>query len=139
MNNRNVLSIVLGGILMFCAPAFAHHGTGSSYDSSKTITLTGVVTKFAWSNPHSQLYFDVTDDQGNVVHWGGEMSSPGVLARAGWTRNRLKTGDKVTLIMHPSLVGTPVGVVQKVVFPDGTTACGNGCGGGDAGSSPTDK
>ena len=119
--------IALAAISILCPLAFAHHGTGSSYDASKTITLKGVVTKFVWANPHSQLFFDVSDSQGNVVHWGGEMSSPGVLARVGWTRMSLKAGDKVTLTIHPSLAGTPIGVVEKVVFPDGTTACGNGC------------
>jgi hypothetical protein len=113
--------ITMAALLMICASAFAHHGTGSSYDSSKTVSVTGVVDEFIWANPHSQLYVNVTDAQGSVVRWGVEMNSPGVLARAGWTRRRLKAGDKVTVTMHPSLAGTPVGVFRSIVFPDGTT------------------
>ena len=119
--------LIVVASLVICAPLFAHHGTGSSYDTSKTVSLNGVVSKFVWSNPHSQLYFDVTDKQGNTVHWGGEMSSPGVLAKIGWTRNSLKPGDKVTVMVHPSLAGTPVGEVATVVLPDGRTICGDGC------------
>ena len=111
----------------FCNPASAHHGTGSSYDTGKTLKLSGVVSKFAWSNPHSQLYFDITAKDGSVVHWGGEMSSPGVLAKIGWTRNSLKPGDKVILTLHPSLAGTPVGELVNVTLPDGRTLCGDGC------------
>ena len=123
MNIRKVSSIMvaMAALLMVCVPAFAHHGTGSSYDSSKTVSVTGVVDEFIWANPHSQLYVNVTDAQGNVVRWGVEMNSPGVLARAGWTRRRLKAGDKVTVTVHPSLAGTPVGVFRSIVFPDGTT------------------
>jgi hypothetical protein len=129
MNSKRISSIVvaIAGLLMICAPAFAHHGTGSSYDSSKTVVFTGVVDEFIWANPHSQLYVNVTDPQGAVVRWGVEMNSPGVLARAGWTRRRLKPGDKVTVTVHPSLAGTPVGVFRSIVFPDGTSfgATGN--------------
>jgi Family of unknown function (DUF6152) len=129
MNIRKVSSIAvtMAALLMVCSPAFAHHGTGSSYDSSKTVSISGVVDEFIWANPHSQLYVNVTDAQGNVVRWGVEMNSPGVLARAGWTRRKLKAGDKVTVTVHPSLAGTPVGVFRSIVFPDGTTfgATGN--------------
>jgi hypothetical protein len=123
MNIKKVssISVTMAALLMVCVPAFAHHGTGSSYDSSKTVSVTGVVDEFIWANPHSQLYVNVTDPQGNVVRWGVEMNSPGVLARAGWTRRKLKAGDKVTVTVHPSLAGTPVGVFRSIVFPDGTT------------------
>ncbi len=123
MNIKKVSSIAvtMAALLMVCVPAFAHHGTGSSYDSGKTVSFTGVVDEFIWANPHSQLYVNVTDAQGNVVRWGVEMNSPGVLARAGWTRRKLKAGDKVTVTVHPSLAGTPVGVFRSIVFPDGTT------------------
>jgi hypothetical protein len=123
MNIKNASAAVISMVvlLVLCAPAFAHHGTGSSYDSSKTVSITGVVDEFIWANPHSQLFVNVTDEQGNVVRWGVEMNSPGVLARAGWTRRKLKAGDKVTVTVHPSLAGTPVGVFRSIVFPDGTS------------------
>jgi hypothetical protein len=98
---------------------FAHHGTNVSYDMQKSVTLTGVVTEFVWANPHCQVYFDVTDEQGNVVHWAGENSSPGVLAKAGWTRKTMKPGDRITVTVNPSRAGTPVGVISKIVLPDG--------------------
>src|SRR2546428_11262022 len=61
-------------LLAGSTPAFAHHGTGISYDLSKLVSVKGVVVKFALSNPHSQLYFDVTDDKGNVDHFGNPHS-----------------------------------------------------------------
>ena len=66
-----------------------------------------------------QIYFDVTDEKGNVVHWGGEANSPAVLQRGGWSKTSLKPGDEVTITLHPSLAGTPVGEFVGLVLADG--------------------
>ena len=113
--------LVAVSLLAFSSVAWAHHGTGASYDLDKEITLTGTVTEFNWANPHTQIYFDVKDETGNVIHWAAENSSPGVLGKAGWSRTSLKPGDQITIIVNPSKAGTPVGVVVKVLRSDGTT------------------
>ena len=122
MKNR-MGNLIFSGLLMLSVSPLllAHHGTAASYDSSKTVTLTGTVTKFVWSNPHAYILFDVEGEKGEVVHWAAEGSSPGNWARLGWTKNTLKFGDKVTISVHPSAAGTPVGVVTKVVTADGKT------------------
>jgi len=79
---------VLGFFL--CATLSAHHGTNASYDLSKQVTMQGTVTEFIWTNPHCQLFFDVKDDKGNLVHWAGETNSPGVLQQAGWSKRIMK-------------------------------------------------
>lgn len=107
-----VLLLTVGAVWV-SFPLFAHHGTGASYDQSKSVTLTGVVTEFVYSNPHAQLYFDVKDSSGKVVHWGGELQSPGNLRRDGWNKTTFKAGDQVTLSVNPSRAGTPVGVVDR--------------------------
>ena len=118
MNNKApVLWLITTGLLMISLPLIAHHGTNISYDHTKTVTVTGTVTEFVWQNPHTQLYFDVKDEKGNIVHWAGEMNSPGVLQRSeGWSRKTLKAGDEVTVTMFPSRAGAPVGVVNKIVL-----------------------
>lgn len=121
MKNRFFVFLTLiGGLALTPGAVLAHHGTNASYDQDQTVTLKGTVTEFVWVNPHCQLYFDVTDDKGNVVHWGGETNSPGVLARSGWKKTTFKPGDKITVSVHPSRAGAPVGVIQKVVLADGT-------------------
>ena len=99
--------------LLVAMSAFAHHGTGASYDQNKLVTLTGTVTEFVFSNPHAQLFFDVKDNSGAVVHWGAELQSPGNLRRAGWSKTTFKPGDQVTLSVNPSKAGTPVGVLDR--------------------------
>jgi hypothetical protein len=106
--------------ILFCGVAFAHHGTNASYDLEKTVTMKATVTEFVWINPHCQLYFDVKDDKGKLVHWGGETNSPGVLARSGWSKTILKPGDEITITVHPSRAGTPFGVIQRIQLGSGT-------------------
>lgn len=100
------------GLLLVCVPARAHHGTGT-YDSTKAVTLSGVVTEFAFVNPHAALFFDVKDESGKVVNWAIEMNSPGVLRRAGWTKNTFKAGDQITITVRPAKAGTPVGLINR--------------------------
>jgi hypothetical protein len=114
-----MLLALITGLLMVCGPAFAHHG-GAIYDTKNPLTLKGTITAFDFVNPHVQIYFDVKDDKGNVVHWACETISPGKLVRgSGWSRDVLKPGDQVTIILNPAKAGTPVGGLRKVIFSDG--------------------
>ena len=110
MKGMNLTSFAwLLGLLLACSPMFGHHGTSISYDRENPIILKGAVTEWVWANPHSRLFFDVTDEEGNVVNWGGETLSPGVFIRRGFNRRIFQEGDDVVLSIFPSRVGTPVG------------------------------
>jgi hypothetical protein len=116
------LSGLIATLLVLCAPAFAHHGN-VAYDEQHPITITGNVTEFVWSNPHCQIYLDVKDKNGNVVNWGVESQSPGILHRNGWTRDSVKPGDHIAVTLVPAKSGAPVGFSGeksgKIVFDDG--------------------
>ena len=116
-------SLMTACLLMLSAPGIAHHGTGISYDLSKLVSVKGVVVKYAWSNPHSQLYFDVKDDKGNIEHWSAEMNAPTNLERAGFTRKYMfdlfQAGEEVTVSGFRSKSGAPVVVFSKAVLADG--------------------
>ena len=102
----------VAALLPLCGSVLAHHGTGT-YDSTKSVTLSGVVTEFAFTNPHAALYFDAKDPSGKVVNWAIEMNSPGVLRRAGWTKATFKAGDQITITVRPAKAGTPVGLINR--------------------------
>ncbi len=118
------------GLLVACVPIFAHHG-GSDYDVQHPKTLKGTVTEFYWSNPHCQVFLDVKDDSGKPVNWTVETLAPAVLKRAGWSPKTLQPGDLIAITFVPSKKGTPVGMLRKVVLPDGTELKG-----GDLGEQP---
>ena len=113
-----IFSAVIVGFLALSAPMFAHHGN-SAYDMSKTVAQKATVTKFEYSNPHTQVYYDVTDDKGNVEHWVAETTNPAMLNRVGWSKESLKPGDQVTLFVNPNRVGAKVTFLEKVQFSDG--------------------
>jgi hypothetical protein len=106
------------GLLMLSISAFAHHGAAAEYDLLHPIRLKGVVTEFRYVNPHSQIYFEVTDSNGNVVNWAGELNSPYSLTQDGWTKKRsmeaLKPGTLISVIIAPGKSGKPVGLAQKI-------------------------
>ncbi len=50
---------------------------------NKPVEFEGAVTKVEWTNPHSWLYVDVKDADGNVTSWAIEFGSPTALMRKG--------------------------------------------------------
>jgi hypothetical protein len=112
------VSFAAAALLMTCIPLWAHHGN-ASYDDKNPVTIKGTVTEFAWTNPHVQIYLDVKDDKGKVVHWSVETYSPGKLVRAGWSKDVVKVGDQVTITLIPAKSGAPVGFLHKLLLPNG--------------------
>jgi|SRR5581483_6979573 len=123
MRHRASFPIVFAAALLV-APIYAHHGTGVSYDASKSITVKATVTEFRYANPHPQIFFDIKNDKGEVEHWAGEIApNPVQLVQDGWGRKRseaaLAPGTEVTITMAPSRAGTQVSLVQKIVNAKG--------------------
>jgi Family of unknown function (DUF6152) len=114
----SVASILSVFLLSVSGPVLAHHGN-AAYDDKNPVTIKGTVTEFAWTNPHVQIYLDVKDDKGNVVHWSVETYSPGKLVRAGWTKDSVKVNDLVSITLIPAKTGVPVGFLRKLVLPGG--------------------
>ena len=91
-------------------PVQAHHGTAVSYDQEAWYTVTGTVTEFRWRNPHSSLFLNVTQENGEILNYGIELPSPVLMSRSlGWNRATFKPGDTVEFRVHPSRTGAPVG------------------------------
>ena len=99
---KTKLGVLVAGLGMLCltAPAVAHHGFDTEYDVNKKVTLSGVVTKVEWLNPHMRVYVDVTDAAGKVTTWNMEMTSPNTVRRQGWGFNDLLPGEKVTFTAY---------------------------------------
>jgi hypothetical protein len=96
------------GLFLMASAALAHHSFSAEYDSSKQITVKGVVQKVAWVNPHAYVFVDVKDENGKLTTWAFESLSPNALARQGWTRNSLKVGEAVTVDGYPAKDGKPL-------------------------------
>jgi hypothetical protein len=126
--------LALAALLTAAIPLAAHHGTGASYDLSHPVTVQGTVTEFHYSNPHPQLFFDVTEANGEVNHWSGEFyPNPAQLIQGGWGKRRseaaLAPGTKITITLAPARAGTKVGAILKLLNEKGDVLLGVAGGG----------
>jgi hypothetical protein len=106
------------GLCLMSTPLPAHHGA-SDYDSTKLTTMKGTVSDFQFMNPHTEVLFDVTNADGKTEKWTAEAPSLTTLARAGWNKNIMKAGDKVTFVGNLAKSGSHIMRLRKVVFANG--------------------
>ena len=121
---QNVRCVLAGsfGLLMLVIPALAHHSATAEFDTSKTFTVKGTLTKLEWVNPHVYMYADVADENGKVIPYSFETGPPGNLRRAGVVRNMFNVGDVVTIEAAVAKDGTKhLGLLKAVHFADGHT------------------
>ena len=119
MARKNVAGFVSAvALLVSAVPLFAHHGN-AAFDTSKRLTLKGVVTEWVWANPHCWLKFDVKNDKGEATHWLAEETNPPGLINSGWYKDSLKVGDNVTVVLIPTKNGQPMGRIDRVILANG--------------------
>lgn len=109
---------VMVGLTILSGPMFAHH-SDSVFDQDKLITITGTVTKFEFSNPHTRIYMDVESKNGNVEPWiltGGALGSMRIV---GWTNKTIRPGEKLTVSGFQYWDGKKVMIHVDITRADG--------------------
>ena len=117
--NLLVTSLGLSLLTMVSAPALAHHGN-AAYADNFTEFKNATVTKFAWTNPHALIDFDVKDATGKPMHIVVEAGPATNIRLIGWTKTSLAPGDVVTLRVYMAKTGNPAGRLNKIILKDGT-------------------
>jgi len=130
------LIVAFFGLILAVGPALAHHSPQAEFDASKQFTITGVLTHIDWTNPHIYWYVDVKDAAGSVTTYSFEGFPPGMLHRAGVTKDMFKTGETVTVTAIAAKDGTKhLGWGKVVRYSDGhelvMTSANTGPGGGE--------
>ena len=118
MRIRSMLAAVLF-LLAIGAPLAAYHSFSAEYDESKPVSVTGVVKKVEWQNPHIWFYVDVKDQTGKTTTWGFSGGPPGMLQRRGITRDVLKVGDVIKVTGFRAKDGSNNASGGNVTFADG--------------------
>jgi hypothetical protein len=116
---RTIRTLVAGALslLLAAGAAVAHHST-AMFDMQHTVAITGTVTQFDWTNPHTFIFMEVMNN-GTSENWSVEGMSPNYLSRNGWTRHTLKPGDKIGMEVHLLKDGRKGGFCATVTLPDG--------------------
>ena len=120
MRTNTLISLISGLVLMVIGTvSLAHHGRAAY--GTEVITLQVTVTEFRFVNPHAQVYFDFTGEDGEIQHWRGEITAPNRLARAGWSKTSLQPGDKITIGGERARNGSNAIRIGELFLADGTS------------------
>ncbi len=109
---------LLGLTLLTVTAALAHHSF-AMFDNTRTVTIAGTIKEFQWTNPHTFTWIDVPNSQGGADTWAIEGMSPNYLGRRGWSKNTLKPGDKVSIVINPLKESGHGGVFLRCTLADG--------------------
>ena len=118
------LAIALGAAaLTLCATVAGAHHSAAQFDFSQRVTIQGVVKEFNVTNPHTAAFVDVTDAKGTrTVEFEGHSASH--FYRAGYTRDMVKAGDKIAILIAPRHDGRDGGFIQAFTVNGKTVGFG---------------
>ena len=123
MGSRFRTWFVAAIVALLAAPAvLAHHSVAGKFDVSKSMTLTGVISKVDWINPHVYIHIDVKDENGAVTTWSLGTLPTAMMRRAGLSRESVggKPGEIVTIDANPAREpGSKTGWISKITYADG--------------------
>jgi len=80
-------------------PAIAHHSR-AMFDLANKVEMKATIIKVRWTNPHVFLVGTVPNASGKTEEWTFEGHSISGLVRQGWTRETVKEGDQLTLVVN---------------------------------------
>ena len=102
MMQKSIVACGITGLFLVAGMACAHHSFAAHFVVEETVVIEGVVKEWWFQNPHTRIYLDVTNDEGEIMEWMAEGSGPNVLARRGWTKETVKVGTFLTISGNPA-------------------------------------
>ena len=118
----NCLAAILGVLLAGASPVFAHHSVVGEFDTTKSLTLKGSISKVQWMNPHIYLYLEVKEADGTESSWALETLPTAMMRKAGLSKEAVMgtPGEVVTVLIIPARDGTKhLGWISRITYADG--------------------
>jgi hypothetical protein len=111
-NLKTVAAATFASVLALCAAAAMAHHSAAQFDFAQRVTIEGVVKEFNVTNPHTWATVEITDDKRGtrVAEYEGHSASH--FYRAGYTRDLVKPGDKIAILIAPRRDGEDGGFIQ---------------------------
>jgi hypothetical protein len=103
------------------AAAYAHHSVAGVFDVSKSVKLSGTISRVDWINPHTQVYLDVKEANGTITTWKLESLPVAMMRKAGLTSQMIVGGGQhVVADVNPARNGPPgIGYILNLTYDDG--------------------
>ena len=122
MRHRFAVVLVAATLVVVAGSLSAHHSVSGQYDASRPLTLSGVISKVDWINPHVYLHLDVKEKDGAVTTWTLSTLPTAMMRRAGLTKESLQgqPGEVVTITAIAARDETKkLGWISKITYADG--------------------
>ncbi len=117
----SLAAVVVLGLAITGLPAEAHHSSAPFYDDAQEVEVVGTVLRFNFRNPHSFLYIERENDDGQMVEWEVELGAAVSMSRRGWNRETIKAGDPIRAVGNPSRAPGTFGLCcAELSRPDGS-------------------
>lgn len=125
MTHHTRASTIFAGALIVMSTGYAHHSSAPHFDNTKEVSIEGIITEWAFVNPHAYLYLDVTDESGEVHNWRCEASSATSHSRNGYTQETFIPGQQIAIVGSPARREDYHCTMERFIFPDGTVVARN--------------
>ena len=113
-------AVAILGVSWAAGSVSAHHAVQAQFDQNNLTTITGVMTRVMWINPHVRWFMDVEDENGEIATWNISGAGPGAFRRVGVSgRDVFKTGETYTAKIALARDGSDFGYIVSFVMPDG--------------------
>jgi hypothetical protein len=119
--SRSIAGAVLVCLGLYGSVSLRAHHSAVLFDLSKTVTLSGTMTRLDWRNPHIVVFVNVKTDAGGVEAWEFETGAPSWFKGRSVTKSDFEqaVGQPVTLVAVRAKDGSSYGYLYKITFADG--------------------
>jgi hypothetical protein len=109
---KTFIAAGFASVLALCAAAAMAHHSAAQFDFGQHVTIEGIVKKFNVTNPHTWATVELTDEKRGTRDAEYEGHSASHFYRAGFTRDMVKPGDKIAILIAPRRDGEDGGFIQ---------------------------
>jgi hypothetical protein len=109
---KTFMAAGFASVLALCGAAALAHHSAAQFDFGQRVTIEGVVKKFNVTNPHTWATVELTDEKRGTRDAEYEGHSASHFDRAGFTRDMVKPGDKIAILIAPRRDGEDGGFIQ---------------------------
>jgi hypothetical protein len=116
-----ILVLTATALIAAGGAAFTHHSVSGQFDTTKTVTVSGVITRIDWVNPHIYVFLDAKDQSGAVTQWALETLPTAMMRKAKLTKEAVAgtAGETVTIVGNPARDGRKSAWIHRITYADG--------------------
>jgi hypothetical protein len=108
------MKAALALVMLAATTVDTHHSIAGMYDSTRAVTIDGVVTEYRFVSPHP--YLDVRDSRTSQT-WRLEMDNRRELESIGVNEETIKPGDRLVVTGSPSRRGATQMYIERLERP----------------------